>query len=45
MARKKEKGRKPWVFTQSRKASLRKAQKEHQALVELGKRARARGMR
>ena len=45
MARKKEKGRKPWVFTARRKEALRKAQKTHVELVKLGERARARGMR
>ena len=34
-----------WRFTESRKSSLRKAQREHVRLVVLGKRARARGMR
>jgi len=37
--------RKQWRFTEGRKQALRKAQKEHVKLVELGKRARARGMR
>ncbi|MDD4876992.1 MAG: hypothetical protein PHQ86_07705 [Dehalococcoidales bacterium] len=41
MARKK----KIWRFTEGRKQALRKAQKEHQVLVELGKKARARGMK
>jgi len=41
MARRK----KDWVFTSKRRASLSKAQKEHVKLVDLGKRARARGMR
>ena len=35
MAKTKEKKR--WVFTLKRKASLKKAQKEHVRLVELGK--------
>jgi len=45
MARKKEHGRKPWVFTLKRKEALRKAQKTHVELVRLGERARARGMK
>lgn len=32
---------KRWIFTPRRKASLRKAQKVHAELVELGKRVRA----
>jgi hypothetical protein len=39
------KKKKEWRFTFGRKASLRKAQKTHAYLVDLGKRARARGMR
>ena len=34
------KEKKDWVFTKGRKESLRKAQKEHQHLVALGRRAR-----
>ena len=45
MARKKSTGRKPWIFTQKRKSSLKAAQQEHVYLVELGKKARAKGMR
>lgn len=37
------KERKTWRFTQGRKEALRKAQKEHKYLVELGKKARALG--
>lgn len=33
---------KPWVFTSARKDALKKAQKEHVRLVEMGKRVRAR---
>jgi len=33
---------KPWVFTSARKEALKKAQKEHVRLVEMGKRVRAR---
>lgn len=40
MARRKH--RKEWVFTTKRKEALRKAQKEHVRLVQLGKRVRAR---
>ena len=34
----KEHGRHPWLFTEARKKSLRKARAEHQRLVALGKR-------
>jgi hypothetical protein len=37
--------RKPWRFTERRKASLRKARKVHSELVALGKRMRARSSR
>ncbi len=40
-----KKERHPWRFTEGRKKSLRLAQREHVRLVNLGKRARARGMR
>ena len=33
---------KRWVFTEKRKASLKKAQREHVRLVKLGKAARGR---
>ena len=36
------KNRKPWVFTEARKRSLKKAQREHVRLVELGKKVRGR---
>jgi hypothetical protein len=39
------KKRKKWEFTPKRRASMKKAQEEHVRLVELGKKARARGMR
>jgi hypothetical protein len=31
--------KKAWIFTDARKRALRKAQKEHVRLVQLGKRA------
>ncbi len=34
---KKQKGKRPWVFTSSRRSSLAKAQKRHKIYVELGK--------
>ena len=36
IAMKKQKEKKPWVFTKARKDSLRLAQKEHVRLVRLG---------
>ena len=44
MARK-SKAPKVWKFTLGRREALKSAQKEHARLVELGKRARAKGMR
>jgi hypothetical protein len=42
---KRTEGRRPWVFTFSRKQALRKAQKKHAYLVNLGERAYQKGMR
>ncbi len=37
--------KKRWILTPKRKIALHKAQQVHKYLVELGKRARAKGMR